>query len=642
MCGIAGTLDLEPGLEPCDGLVAQMTDLLSHRGPDDAGLLVDGPAVLGARRLSILDLSPAGHQPMGTEDGRFWITFNGEIYNYRELASDLRARGHRFVGGSDTEVLLAAVQLWGPAALSRLNGIFAFAVWDRQQRQLFCARDRFGVKPFYYTIAGGRFRFASEIKALLLDPAVPRVPNDARVLDFLAYGFTDHTAETLFAGIRQLPAGGYLFASPDSGVGHPVSWYELSPADLNGGTPAQELRELLEDAVALRLRSDVPVGTTLSGGLDSSTVTALATLLRRREGLEPADTFSSRCTDPRIDEGRYMEPVLRLTGARNHDFTPREADLHENLDRVLWHMDEPFHSAAVYGHWKLSALARTSGVTVLLDGQGGDEALAGYDYLLYPGFFYTLLSRGRLPLALREVRARQDVLGASVGRSLKDVVKLLLPAGRRAPRTPRWLNGGLSLSAPPLPGSTLLDHHRYGLLVQPLAMYNHQLDRNTMSVSLEARNPFLDYRVVECGLALRPEEHVRGGFTKWTLREAVRDLLPAEVVDRPRKQGFSTDEAEWMRGALGETLEEAFGSESLASRPYFVPGELRAALAAHRAGQNRSPELWRAFIVERWLRLLVDPSRIEAPEPSYATPRSDSFASAKRLELPLADRPVVR
>jgi len=432
VCGIAGSLDLVAGLDSAEDLVARMTDAVAHRGPDDAGMLVDLPVVLGHRRLSILDLSSAGHQPMPSDDGRLWITYNGEIYNYKELGDELRSLGRELHTSCDTEVLLKAYEQWGADALPRLNGIFAFAIWDRERQELFCARDRFGVKPLYYPEAAGRFRFASEIKALLLDPAVSRVPNDARVVDFLAYGYTDHTAETLFQGIMQLPGGTHLVVAPGRPVPEPQLWYTPTPAPRTGATRAEELRVRLESAVALRLRSDVPVGTTLSGGLDSSAITVLATKARRAEGLEPAQTFSSRCTDPRIDEWPYIEPVLELTGAPNQDFTPRQTDLLSNLDHVLWHMDEPFHSAAVYGHWMMSVLARSSGVTVLLDGQGGDEALAGYEYLFYPGFFFSTLTHGRVGVAAREAKGREAVQGGSLAHSARELVKVLLPARLRA------------------------------------------------------------------------------------------------------------------------------------------------------------------------------------------------------------------
>ncbi len=624
MCGIAGSFDLIGGREPETELVSQMTDALAHRGPDDAGMLVAPPVVLGHRRLSILDLSSGGHQPMSSPDGRYWITFNGEIYNFKELAAELEELGDEFQTTCDTEVLIAAYARWGSDALPRLNGMFAFAIWDREQQQLFCARDRFGVKPFYYTLVDGRFRFASEIKALFTDSRVPRRANDPRVVDFLAFGFTDHTPETLFDGIFQLPAGSQMTIVPGQTGFEPRRWYAVESFGTELSDPVGTLYERLVDAVALRLRSDVPLGTTVSGGLDSSAVTAIATMLRHKEGLEAAHTFSSRCEDPRIDEWPYIEPVLERTGALNTDFYPKEDDLLSNLDHVLWHMDEPFHSAAVYGHWKLSALARTSGVTVLLDGQGGDEALAGYEHLFYPGFFYTSITRGRFRRALSEARFRASVQGMPLLHSAKEALKVFLPARMRTRKPPSWLR---SPSHPPLPSRNLVAHHLYGLLTQPLPMYNHQLDRNTMAVALEARNPFLDYRVVECGLALRPEDHLHHGYLKWTLRRAMGSLLPAEVLDRKRKQGFATDESAWMRGRLGELMDEAFSSSRIATRPYFDQAELRAQLDAHRAGANHAPELWRAFVVERWLNLFIDPPELRAPERSAYSPRTTRYAA---------------
>jgi asparagine synthase (glutamine-hydrolysing) len=620
VCGIAGTLDVRPGLDSAEDLTARMTDALAHRGPDDAGLLIDSPAVLGNRRLSILDLSSAGHQPMGSEDGRFWITYNGEIYNYKELAQDLRARGHRFDSSGDTEVLLRAYLEWGPACLARLNGMFAFAVWDRRQRELFCARDRFGVKPFYYTVAGGRFRFASEIKALLIDHEVQRRPNDARVLDFLARGLADHTNETMFAGIYQLPPARFMRVSPTEGVGRVTEWYRLEPADLDERSANDVVRELLTDAVALRLRSDVPVGTFLSGGLDSSSVTALASRLRREAGIEPPDSFTSRCRDPQIDEGRYAKSVLDVTGSRNHELLPGERGLLEELDVLLWQMDEPFHAASVYGHWKLMELARNVGITVLLDGQGGDEAFLGYHFLLYPAVYFTLCRRGRVREAIQELTWRQRTNGVSLRRSASETMRVALPQRVRRRRRPSWINPELPIPPRPLPPRTLRGHQLFGLTVSPLPMYLHHEDRNSMSFSLEARNPFLDYRIVECGLALDSRDLVHRGLSKWVVREAMRGILPPKVVDRTDKQGFATDEADWLRrGDLGSEIEELFESETLATRPYFRPEALHAMLAAHRAGQESAFSLWRAFVVERWLRLFIDPTgfpQAERPWPS--------------------------
>ena len=585
-----------------------MTDVLAHRGPDDAGLFVDPPVVLGNRRLSILDLSSAGHQPMASEDGRFWITYNGEIYNYKELAQELRALRHRFRSSGDTEVLLRAFVEWGPDCLARLNGMFAFAVWDRRRQELFLARDRFGVKPLYYTVAGGRFRFASEIKALLIDPEVPRRPNDPRVIDFLARGLADHTEETMFDGIDQLPPGAYMRVSPTEGIGRPERWYRLRPADLDGQPTDEAVRELLTDAVSLRLRSDVPVGTFLSGGLDSSSVTALASRLRRGDGVDPPHSFTSRCRDPRIDEGRYAKSVIELTGSRNYESLPDEGDLLNELDVVLWHMDEPFHAASVYGHWKLMELARRVGTTVFLDGQGGDEAFAGYHFLLYPSVYFTLCRRGRVLEASRELAWRRRTNGVSLRRSASEILRVALPHRVRARRHPSWINPEVTIPPRTLPPRTLRGHQLFGLTASPLPMYLHHEDRNSMSFSLEGRNPFLDYRIVELGLALDPRDLVQRGLSKWVVREAMRGILPPEIVDRPDKQGFATDEADWLsRGELGSEIESVFGSERFATRPYVRPEAALAMLAAHRDGEDSAFTLWRAFIVERWLSLFVDP-----------------------------------
>jgi asparagine synthase (glutamine-hydrolysing) len=614
VCGIAGTLDLRSGLESAEELTSRMADALAHRGPDDAGLLVDPPVVLGNRRLSILDLSPAGHQPMGSEDGGLWLTYNGEIFNYKELAEELHTRGHRLQSLGDTEVLLHAYAEWGAESLARLNGMFAFAVWDRRSQELFCARDRFGVKPFYYTVAGGRFRFASEITALLVDPEVRRSPNDARLFDFLARGLADHTEETMFDGIYQLEPGSFMRVSPTRGIGSSVRWYRPQPADLEGRTAGDSVRELLTDSVSLRLRSDVPVGVFLSGGLDSSSVTVLASHRRRAEGMAPPDSFTARCRDPRLDESRYARSVLDSTGSANHEVLPDERGLLEELDTVLWHMDEPFHAASIYGHWKLMELARDAGITVLLDGQGGDEALVGYHFLAYPSVYFTLCRQGRFREAVQELLWRRRRNGVSLRNSASEVVRLALPRRLRARRRPAWLREELAIPVRPLPGRTLSRHQLFALTVAPLPMYLHHEDRNSMCFSLEARNPFLDYRLVETGLALDSRDLLRKGMSKWALREAMRGMLPAAIVDRPDKQGFTTDEADWLRhGELGSEIEAVFRSQAFAARPYFRPDTLLAMLAEHRAGQEHAADLWRAFMVERWLRLFIDPTVLKPP-----------------------------
>jgi asparagine synthase (glutamine-hydrolysing) len=627
MCGIAGAVDLVPGLEPAEALVATMTDTLRHRGPDDAGLLVDGPVVLGHRRLSIIDLSPAGHQPMPARGDALWITFNGELYNYVELRDELRGLGHEFHTASDTEVLLEAYAAWGTGMLERLNGMFAFAIRDRTRGTVLLVRDRFGVKPLYHTTAAGRLRFASEIKALLVDPEVERRPNDARVLDFLASGLSDHTEQTMFEGVAQLPPGTYLELRPHEPVPAPTTWYRPRPSRTLTRPAGRHLRSLLESAVTLRLRSDVPVGVALSGGMDSSSVLAVASGLRAGERLEPPRSFSARSSDPARDEFRYSESMLRTTGSRNDDVLPTADGLMAELDSLVWHMDEPFHSPSVYGQRTVHELARSNGVIVLLDGQGGDEALSGYHHFHYPALLWSLVRRGRLLRFAREVRARKRRLGVSTVRSLKDVAKLLLASRRPAAGRPAWLAPTPKLDPPPTAGTSLPSHQDYGLAVWPLPAYNHHADRNSMTFSLETRNPFLDVRVVEAARAMRSEDLLHDGFTKWALREGVRDIVPTEIVDRADKQGFTTDEPLWFRDRLSGELASTFASKSLAARGYFDVPALQAGLADHRRGADLAPELWRAYVVERWFRLFVDPEVLEAPAaPASAVPSRASAA----------------
>ena len=630
MCGIAGTLDLTGSSPPDESLVAAMLELIAHRGPDDAGVLVDHPCVLGHRRLSIIDLSPAGHQPMSSADGRLWITYNGEVYNYLELRASLEELGRSFRTETDTEVLLQAYEEWGERALDRLNGMFAFAIWDRQRRSLFCARDRFGVKPFYYAVANGRFRFASEIKALFADRELQRAPNDARILDYLAWGASDHTQETMFAGVLQLPAGSYVRVDAQ-GVDQWVRWYTPRPRPVSD--PVTDVRGFVESAVELRLRSDVPVGVFLSGGMDSSSVLAVAAAIEQRRGGGVPASFSSRSSVPEVDEYRYTEAMLRTTGSRNTDLFPSGDELPDEIDSVIWHLDEPFHNPTVYAHRKLLELARSHGIVVVLDGSGGDEALSGYHHVHYPPMLLSLLRAGRLVRFVREVRARRAILGVSYRRTAKDLVKLVIPDRVRPPRRPDWIANPAQVSDRPRPGSSLQEHQLFALERIPLPLFNRIGDRNSMSLSIEARNPFLDFRLVEAGLGLDVSDLVHGGMTKWVLREAVRDLLPPEIVDRATKQGFSSDEQLWMHGALGNDLEAVFSSDTFARRPYFRAQKLLQLLREHRTGVDHSAELWRAYSLERWLRLFIDPEAMTVPAPAANAPVPVPLDPAKVVRL---------
>jgi asparagine synthase (glutamine-hydrolysing) len=624
VCGIAGCVDLEHGLEAPNELVAAMTDVLRHRGPDDAGMVADGPVTLGHRRLSIIDLSPAGHGPMPSPDGSLWLTFNGEIYNYIELREELRALGREFHTESDTEVLLVAYAQWGTAMLDRLNGMFAFAIWDSRASTVLLARDRFGVKPLYYTTAAGRFRFASEIKGLLVDPAVPRAANDARILEFLAYGLADHTAETMFDGVLQLPPGSYLEVRPYEPVPTPVRWYTLRPAEQSSKPLGARTRELLDSAITLRLRSDVPVGVSLSGGMDSSSVLGVASSLRSAEGIEAPQSFSARSSDPATDEHVYAAQVVAATGSRNAEVLPSFDGLVEELDSIVWHMDEPFHSPSVYGQRKVDELARNAGVIVLLDGQGGDEVLGGYRYHLGPFLAETARTRG-WRAARREIALLHE--NAQVGRSLLAGLlayhALPVPDGIRRGAVTRYAShrrldpaaldpdfrrrAGPPTSRRHRPQSTLLAERREGLLRTSLPALLRYEDRNSMAFSVEARTPFLDFRLVERALALPASDLVRGGWTKAILRDGMAGVLPDTVRLRRDKLGFATPEARWLR-EIAPRVREWLGPGARTAqmiRPDVLArwcAESDEALAG-RAG------LWRVLSVELWLRQIEDRRR---------------------------------
>ncbi|HEX2077328.1 MAG TPA: asparagine synthase (glutamine-hydrolyzing), partial [Longimicrobium sp.] len=434
MCGIAALLGPVPG--GALPALRAMCDAVRHRGPDDEGFALfppggcppralggpdtppdaygsgypyapeapadDGPgpraiAALGHRRLSIVDVSPAGHNPMSYDAGRLWITYNGEVYNYVELRCELEALGHAFVSHTDTEVILAAWRQWGRECLNRLNGMFAFALVDRERRTFFAARDRWGIKPLYYWVSPAGFvAFASEVKQLTGLPGwEPRI-NGQRAYDFLNWRVTDHTDETLFRGVHQL-RGGQFFEAPlpegDAAVPYgaggrvPVGqWYTLRPAPFEGSfdDAAERFRELLTDSVRLRLRADVPVGSCLSGGLDSSSIVCVMDGLLRMNGGGVQKTFSACSQVPRFDERRWMEEVVAGTAVEPHYVYPPLDGAFAELGALTWHQDEPFASTSIYAQWSVFRLARQNGVTVMLDGQGADEQLVGYHNFFGP------------------------------------------------------------------------------------------------------------------------------------------------------------------------------------------------------------------------------------------------------------------
>ncbi|MEO5957789.1 MAG: asparagine synthase (glutamine-hydrolyzing), partial [Opitutaceae bacterium] len=406
MCGLAGLFEpTAPAWLP--DVTRAMTRLVRHRGPDGEGFAFYSPARhevqavssaetpagvpgakdappgstlgLGHRRLSILDLTAAGHQPMTDATAEIWITYNGEIYNYAELRAELAPRGHAFHTGTDTEVIVAAWREWGEGCLAHFNGMFAFVLFDRRTRRLFAARDRFGVKPLYLwaTPAAG-LAFASEIKQFTAHPGWRARLNGERAYDFLNWGITDHTAETMFAGVRQLRGGEFISAPLEAlATASPQRWYAVQSAPFDGDFAAagRRFRELLDDSIRLRLRADVPIGSCLSGGLDSSSIVCTVRAQLGPRATEHQKTFSAYSDVARFDERGFIEDVVAATGAASHSVVPDPTALLSELDTLVWHQDEPFSSTSIYAQWCVFRLARAHNVTVMLDGQGADEAL---------------------------------------------------------------------------------------------------------------------------------------------------------------------------------------------------------------------------------------------------------------------------
>ena len=583
------------------------------------------------RRLAILDLSRAGHQPMADEHDRYRIVHNGEVYNYRELRSELEAYGHRFRSQTDTEVILAAYAEWGPDCVKRFNGMWGFAIWDRLERSLFCSRDRFGIKPFYYRAGVGRLSFASELRAFRADGG-PLAANDRVVRDFLEHSLLEHTDQTFFAGIVQLPAG-HSLTFDERGLRLSQYW-QLEQGDPPSGDPAEVVRELFLDSLRLRLRSDVPLGTCLSGGLDSSAIAGGVDMLLRTEAEsakpvgERQEVFTVYFEDPAIDERSYAAAVVARIRARSHLLSFSVEEMIDKLPAIVEAQGEPFRATSIIAQWFVMREASQAGMTVMLDGQGGDEILAGYHgYFGY--LFADLLTQARLPALLRELAAYRTVHGASYRAVAEALARPFVPpslAWQARART----NGSVALlhprlyerSAPPLPTvNGFPDRFRRQLhfvLKHRLPELLRYEDRNSMAHSIEARLPFLDYRLVELMFSLESRHLIEHGHTKAVLRRALGDLLPTVVRERVDKVGFATPQARWLRGSLGEFAKEIFASREFRERGFVDAPVAAERLRRHQAGPDgpETPrfgqadpnglELWRALSLELWARSFLD------------------------------------
>ncbi len=602
MCGIAGQYcfdDRAPDRE----LLARMSERLIHRGPDGMGTVVRGCMGLVHRRLAIIDLSEDALQPMTNDDKTLWLVYNGEIYNYVELRGELTEKGYSFRSQSDTEVILHAYEEWGTECLQRFNGMWAFALWDENREELFCARDRFGIKPFYYTEVNGSFLFASEIKALIAHPDVGKRPDDEILRTYLGWGVQDHSARTMFEGVFQLKPA-HAMIVPKDGSHIPYRYWDVNiNTEIRSDLPDQDygnrLLTLLQEATRIHLRSDVAVGTCLSGGIDSSTIAMLINTLIRQEA--PASvgarqkTFSVVFTGTRFDESRYIDDVVAATGVDARRTEPDPDQLWKEIDRLVWIQDEPFGSLSIYAQYCVMRLARED-VKVVLDGQGADELLAGY--LAYQAsYIRDLVCSFRVWSALKEItgslRHHGRFFGTAIGQLLTRRSRRHLLTGP-TPRIDRY-------------DGSLPEVLRRELTSTNLPSLLHYEDRNSMGFSIESRVPYLDLRFVEYAASLPLDRKIHNGITKKVLRDAIKGFVPESIRCRMDKMGFVTPEEEWMKETLRPFVLGVLSADSFRARSYWNADAVLESYQAFLDGKSvYSPEIWRIICAELWLRKFFD------------------------------------
>jgi asparagine synthase (glutamine-hydrolysing) len=612
MCGIAGYLNTR-GERPPD--LAAMTALLTHRGPDDAGIFEEPGIGLGHRRLSIIDLSPSGHQPMVSPDRTLVITYNGEIYNYIELREELRQHGHVFVSTSDTEVILAAYRQWGEDCVRHFNGMWAFAIWDRRARTLFCSRDRFGVKPFYYLEKAGIFAFASEPKALLAAFPEERRPDWDTLYSFLSQAMIMERERTFYAAIRLLLPGHNLLVR-DGSLRSSRYWsYPAADAkavEAPSAEHALRFRELFIDAVRLRARADVDVGTTLSGGLDSTAIVAAYRLLHPDASHK---SYSAIFDGKAYDESDYIDAVVGHYHLQAHKIPQDAGNLLADMRELVWKLDSPLISPAIIPLHRVLRRVRADGTKVLYDGQGADELLAGYDNQFYPPYLHTLLQAplgaGGWPERIGMVS--QAVAGMTRPRALwtaRYTMPWLTPLYRRAIAAggvlSREFRGRVAEPAPlprrydePL-NEALYQAHAHSILPGLL----HYGDGVSMANSIEYRLPFMDYRLVEYAFALSASDKMGKGFTKLILREALDGVMIDKVRLRRWKNGFHTPILSWIL-ASPDLLDATVHSPRMREHGVLDQGAVRAAMAKH-GGGALAQHLLRWLSTELWMQQCID------------------------------------
>ena len=606
MCGIAGIINFTN--EPVEiNLLQGMMNKIVHRGPDDEGIYIDKNFGLGHVRLSIQDLSKAGHQPMFSNCKRYCIIFNGEIYNFLELKKELEGK-YRFKTRTDTEVILAAYQEWGESCLNRFNGDWAFVIYDNETNEFFCARDRFGIKPFYYYKNDNQLVFASEIKAIV--PLLKEVaPNNSVIYEYLVYNRTDQTDKTFFKNIYKLKHGHYL--KINNNHVYIREWYSLQDKLHPIKFSIEQYREELRNAIRLRLRSDVPVGVSLSGGLDSS---AIASIVFNDLNQKDISTFSAVYgKNEWADESNFIDEY-RDQLSNMHFTSPSGSTFFKDFEHFIYAQCEPVASVGPYAQYKVMELAKGK-VVVTLDGQGADEQLAGYHYF-FGGYFKELIRKfkfTRLTIEMWHYILKHQSMYA-----FKYLAFYFLPLhfknkignnifGNINPDFENmWKKEstiGNNLYDPLTLNESLLQHFEYKL--EHLLKWD---DLNAMNFSIESRVPFLDHHLVEKTLSLSPEFVIHKGFTKYILRESVKDIIPNKIYNRLDKKGFSTPSAKWFRSKyFKEFIFDMLASRKFCDRGYVNPELCKEKYLKHLDGKiDITRDIWKWINIDLWHREFLD------------------------------------
>ncbi len=630
MCGFCGAVSSNPSNVVDEAILKRMCRVMYHRGPDDEGYYVDAYAGLGMRRLSIIDLS-TGQQPITNEDGRLWIVFNGEIYNYQQLRDQLEKKGHVFSTKTDTEVIIHAYEEYGDGCVKHFNGMFGFAIWDKVNHRLLLARDHLGIKPLYYWFSGDRLIFGSELKAVVEHPDVPREVDPVALNHFLTLEYIP-APWTIFKHINKLPPG-HLLVFQNGKCNAEQYWdVPFRPVPQDEPECAEALAELISDAVRLQLVSDVPLGAFLSGGIDSSTIVAFMSEAMS----QPVQTFSIGFDDKTYNEVPYARAVAAHFGT-NHYEEILNPDIASVSERLVRHLDEPFGDFSIFPTYLVSEMARRH-VKVVLSGDGGDELFGGYESYVAQSFghFYQLLPAGIRQNVLPALMARVPPQPAKKG--LINKAKRFVEGGALPPslQHTRWMtfmydHDKAQLYQPDLqaaingntPASVIESYFRQGAARDSLAQQQYvdiktylvddiltKVDRMSMAASLEARVPLLDYRIVEFAVSLPAQMKLRRGQTKVILRQAMAKHLPSVVLNKP-KQGFSIPLKHWLRGPLCLLMKDLLSVDSIRNRGYFQPHCVSQWMLEHLEGRaNHSHRLWALMVFELWHRQVVDQTRV--------------------------------